>query len=50
MSEKAKEVPKLADPTYVHTLVIKSTHECMVHGPYGSIITMGKLHCELLVL
>ncbi len=36
MSEKTKEVPQLADATYAHTLVIKSTHECKVHGPYGS--------------
>ncbi len=27
MSEKTKEVPQLADATYAHTLVIKSTHE-----------------------
>ena len=36
MSEKTKEVPQLADATYAHTLVIKSTHEYKVHGPYGS--------------
>ncbi len=35
MSEKTKEVPRLADATYAHTLVIKSTHEYKVHGPYG---------------
>ncbi len=35
MSEKTKEVPRLADATYAHTLVIKSTHESKVHGPYG---------------
>ncbi len=27
MSEKTKEVPRLADATYARTLVIKSTHE-----------------------
>ncbi len=26
MLEKTKEVPQLADTTYAHTLVIKSTH------------------------
>ena len=26
MSEKTKEVPKLADATYAHTLIIKSTY------------------------
>ncbi len=36
MSEKTKEVSQLADTTYAHTLVIKSTHEYKVHGPYGS--------------
>ena len=25
-------VPKLANLTYAHNLVIKSTHECKVHG------------------
>ncbi len=34
MSEKTREVPQLADTTYAHTLVIKSTHEYKVHGPY----------------
>ena len=38
MSEKTKEVPKLADTTYAHTLDIKITHEYKVHGPYGSRI------------
>ncbi len=33
MSEKTKEVPQLADATYAHTLVIKSTHEYKVDGP-----------------
>ena len=41
MSEKAKEVPQLADASYVHTLVIKSTHEYKVHGPHGSNFTDG---------
>ncbi len=27
MSEKTKEVPQLANATYAHTMVIKSTHE-----------------------
>ena len=36
MSEKPREVPKLADATYAHNLVIESTHEYKVHGPYGS--------------
>ncbi len=36
MSEKTREVPQLADTTYAHTLVIKSTHEYKVHVPYGS--------------
>ncbi len=36
MSEKTKEVPLLADTTYAHTLVIKSTNEYKVHRPYGS--------------
>ncbi len=27
MSEKTKQVSQLADTTYAHTLVIKSTHE-----------------------
>ncbi len=35
-SERITVVPKLADLTYAHTLVIKSTHEYKVHGPYGS--------------
>ncbi len=33
MSEKTKEVPQLADATYAHALVIKSTHEYKVNGP-----------------
>ncbi len=36
MSEKTKVVTQLADSTYSNTLVIKSTHEYKVHGPYGS--------------
>ncbi len=36
MSEKTKEVPKLANATYAYTLVIKSTHEYKVHGADGS--------------
>ncbi len=36
MSEKTREVPQFADATYAHTLVIESTHEYKVHGPYGS--------------
>ncbi len=37
MSEKTKEVPQLADATYAHTLVIKSTHEYkfLSSGQYG---------------
>ncbi len=35
-SDRITVVPKLADLTYTHTLVIKSTHEYKVHGPYGS--------------
>ncbi len=35
-SDRITEVPKLADLTHAHTLVIKSTHEYKVHGPYGS--------------
>ncbi len=35
MSEKTREVPQLADATYANTLVIESTHEYKVHGPYG---------------
>ncbi len=35
-SDRITEVPKLADLTYDHTLVIKSTHEYKVHGPHGS--------------
>ncbi len=35
-SDRITEVPKLADLTYAHTLVIKSTYEYKVHGPYGS--------------
>ncbi len=30
MSEKTREVPQLANTTYAHTLVIKSTHEYKV--------------------
>ncbi len=34
ISDKIKEVPQLADLTYAHTLVIKSTHEYYIgHGP-----------------
>ncbi len=36
MSEKTRQVAQLADTTCAHTLVIKSTHEYKVHGPYGS--------------
>ncbi len=36
MFEKTRQVPLLADATYAHTLVIESTHEYKVHGPYGS--------------
>ncbi len=32
MSEKTRLTPQLADTTYAHTLVIKSTHEYKVHG------------------
>ena len=35
-SDRITVVPKLADLTYVHTLVIKSTHEYKVYGPYGA--------------
>ncbi len=41
MSEKTKEVPQLADGTYAHILVIKSTHEYKVHGLYGSNFPYG---------
>ena len=34
MSKKTREVSQLANATYAHTLVIKSTHEHKVHGPY----------------
>ncbi len=34
--ERITKVPKLADLTYAHTLVIKSTHEYKVHGPFIS--------------
>ncbi len=30
------EKTRLADTSYAHTLVIESTHEYKVHGPYGS--------------
>ena len=33
MAEKTRLTPQLADATYAHTLVIKSTHEYKVHGP-----------------
>ncbi len=36
MSERTRLVPQLANLTCTHTLVIESTHECMVHGPCGS--------------
>ena len=36
MSEKTRLAPQLADTTYAHTLVIKSTHEYNVHGPFMS--------------
>ncbi len=36
ISEKTKEVLQLAEATYAHNLVIKSTHVYKVHGPYGS--------------
>ena len=32
MSNRTREVPQLADLTYTHNLVIKSTHEYKVHG------------------
>ncbi len=41
MSEKTRLTPQLADATYAHTLVIKSTHEYKVHGPYGSNMERG---------
>ncbi len=47
MSEKTKEVPQLADATYAHTLVIKSTHEYKVHGPYGFTMQTLSIHCIL---
>ena len=34
-SERITMVSKLADLNYAHTLVIKSTHESRVRGPYG---------------
>ncbi len=37
MSEKTWEVPQLAGATYALTLVIESTHEYKVHGPYRTI-------------
>ncbi len=48
MLEKTREVPQLADTTYAHTLVIKSTHEYKVHGSYGSNFpcTIGELLCN----
>ena len=36
ISERTKEVPKLVGLTYVHTLVMESTHKYNVCGPYGS--------------
>ncbi len=36
MSEKTKEVPRLADATYAHTLVINCTLDYKVNWPYGS--------------
>ncbi len=36
MSDKTKEVTQRAGLSNAHTLVIKSTHEYKVHGPYGS--------------
>ena len=45
MSEKTREVPQLANPTYANTLVIESTHEYKVHGPYGS-----KWHMDLVFM
>ncbi len=38
-SDRITEIPELADLTYAHTLVIKSTYEYKVHGPYGSNLT-----------
>ncbi len=35
MSERIKEVTKLADATYPHSLSIKSTYKNKVNGPYG---------------
>ena len=43
MSEKTKEVPRLAYATYAHTLVIKSTHEYKV-SPCK--LSLG-IHCIL---
>ena len=34
MSDRTREVPKLLDLTYAHTLVIESTHKYKVHGPW----------------
>ena len=43
MSEKTREVPQLADATYAHILVIKSTHEYKVHEleEYGKLESYG---------
>ncbi len=43
MSEKTREVPQLADTTYANTLVIESTHEYNVHGPYEQSMSIGSV-------
>ncbi len=45
MSEKTRLTPQLADATYTYSLVIESTHECKVHGPYGSKTARMKGMC-----
>ncbi len=33
MSDRIREMLKISDLTYAHTLVIESTHKYKVHGP-----------------
>ncbi len=37
MSERTKELGKLVDTMYAHSLRIESMYEYKVHGPYGEV-------------
>ena len=49
MSERTRLVPQLADLTSTHTLVIESTHEYKLYGPYGwKVGTIGPIDLEFM--